>query len=289
LYRPARVDVSPSVIETTSQAALDAPSDEKCPLCGRKSSFAPATRKHVIYPRHVPDVIRPATPDEELLGAERPAVATERTEEERLERIRRELVAGYDALGELGCAVSIFGSARTPPDHPDCALARETAHRLGEAGFAVITGGGPGIMAAANRGAQDARTTSVGLNIDLPFEQAPNPFQDVELRFHYFFTRKIMFVRYASAFVVFPGGFGTLDELFEALLLIQTRKIRHFPVVLVRTAFWAGMTDWLRDRLAADAMIAPADLELFTATDDPDEVLALVRAGARRQGLQLAA
>jgi uncharacterized protein (TIGR00730 family) len=287
------VDVSPLVIQATPEATLNAPIDAKCPLCGQKSSFAPSAgrelAKRVIYPRHVPDVIRPATPDEELLGAERPAVATERTEEERLERIRRELVAGYDALGELGCAVSIFGSARTPPDHPDCALARETAHRLGEAGFAVITGGGPGIMAAANRGAQDARTTSVGLNIDLPFEQAPNPFQDVELRFHYFFTRKIMFVRYASAFVVFPGGFGTLDELFEALLLIQTRKIRHFPVVLVRTAFWAGMTDWLRDRLAADAMIAPADLELFTATDDPDEVVALVRAGARRQGLQLAA
>ena len=144
-------------------------------------------------------------------------------------------------------------------------------------------------MEAANRGARDAGATSVGLNIDLPFEQAPNPFQDIELRFHYFFTRKVMFVRYASAFVVFPGGFGTLDELFEALLLIQTGKIRHFPVVLVQPRFWAGMTDWLRDRLAADGMIAPADLDLFTTTDDPDEVVALVRAGAARQGLQLAA
>ena len=237
----------------------------------------------------MPDVIRPATPDEELLGAERPAVATERTEQERLDRIRNELTKGYDALADLGCAVSIFGSARTPPDHPDYALARATAHRLGAAGFAVITGGGPGVMEAANRGARDAGVTSVGLNIDLPFEQAPNPFQDVELRFHYFFTRKVMFVRYASAFVVFPGGFGTLDELFEALLLIQTRKIRHFPVVLVQPRFWAGMTDWLRDRLAADGMIAPADLDLLTTTDDPDEVVALVRAGAARQGLQLAA
>jgi uncharacterized protein (TIGR00730 family) len=237
----------------------------------------------------VPDVIRPATPDEELLGAERPAVATERTEQERLDRIRNELTKGYDALADLGCAVSIFGSARTPPDHPDYALARATAHRLGAAGFAVITGGGPGVMEAANRGAREAGATSVGLNIDLPFEQAPNPFQDIELRFHYFFTRKVMFVRYASAFVVFPGGFGTLDELFEALLLIQTGKIRHFPVVLVQRRFWAGMTDWLRDRLAADGMIAPADLDLFTTTDDPDEVVALVRAGAARQGLQLAA
>jgi uncharacterized protein (TIGR00730 family) len=237
----------------------------------------------------VPDVIRPATPDEELLGAERPAVATERTEQERLDRIRNELTKGYDALADLGCAVSIFGSARTPSDHPDYALARATAHRLGAAGFTVITGGGPGVMEAANRGAREAGATSVGLNIDLPFEQAPNPFQDIELRFHYFFTRKVMFVRYASAFVVFPGGFGTLDELFEALLLIQTRKIRHFPVVLVQPRFWAGMTDWLRDRLAADGMIAPADLDLFTTTDDPDEVVALVRAGAARQGLQLAA
>jgi uncharacterized protein (TIGR00730 family) len=243
----------------------------------------------IIYPRRVPDVRRPATPDEELLGAERPAVATERTEEERLGRIRDELLAGNDALANLGCAVSVFGSARTPPEHPDYALARATARRLGEGGFAVITGGGPGIMAAANRGAKDAGATSVGLNIDLPFEQAPNPYQDVALRFHYFFTRKMMFVRYASAFVVFPGGFGTLDELFEALLLIQTGKIRHFPVVLLRPSFWAGMTAWLRERLAAEGMVAPADLDLFTVTDDPDEVVALVRSGAQRQGIQLAA
>jgi uncharacterized protein (TIGR00730 family) len=237
----------------------------------------------------VHEVRRPTTPDEELLGAERPAVATERTEEERLARIRKELVAGYDALADLGCAASIFGSARTPPDHPDYALARETARRLGDAGIAVITGGGPGIMEAANRGAKEGGATSVGLNIDLPFEQAPNPYQDVALRFHYFFTRKIMFVRYASAFVVFPGGFGTLDELFEALLLIQTGKIRHFPVVLLRPSFWAGMTAWLRERLAAEGMVAPADLDLFTVTDDPDEVVALVRSGAQRQGIQLAA
>jgi uncharacterized protein (TIGR00730 family) len=237
----------------------------------------------------VPDVRRPATPDEELLGAERPAVVTERTEEERLARIRKELVTGYDALTNLGCAASIFGSARTPREHPDYALARATARRLGEAGVAVITGGGPGIMEAANRGAQEGGATSVGLNIDLAFEQAPNRYQDIALRFHYFFTRKIMFVRYASAFVVFPGGFGTLDELFEALLLIQTGKVRHFPVVLLRSSFWAGMTDWLRDRLAVDAMIAPGDLDLLAETDDPDEVVALVHTGARRQGIQRAA
>jgi uncharacterized protein (TIGR00730 family) len=235
------------------------------------------------------DVSRPATPDEELLGAERPAVATERTEQERLERIHDELLAGYDALGKLGCAVSCFGSARTPESHPDYALARETAKRLGAAGFAIITGGGPGLMEAANRGARDAGTRSVGVNIDLPFEQAPNPYQDIALRFHYFFTRKIMFVRFATAFVVFPGGFGTLDELFEALVLIQTRKIRHFPVVLIRPEYWRGLTDWVRERLVADGMIAPSDLDLFTVTDDPDEVVARVRAGAQRQGMELAA
>jgi hypothetical protein len=237
----------------------------------------------------VPDARPPATHDEELLGAERPAVATERSDAERLQRIHDELAGGFAALGGLGCGVSVFGSARTLPEHPDYALARATARKLGEAGFTVVTGGGPGIMEAANRGARDAAATSVGLNIELPFEQRPNRFQDVALRFHYFFTRKLMFVRYASAFVVFPGGFGTLDELFESLVLIQTGKIRHFPVVLVRTGFWAGMTDWLRERLAAEAMIAPTDLDLVASTDDPDEVVAIVRRGAERQGLQLAA
>jgi uncharacterized protein (TIGR00730 family) len=253
----------------------------------RRASHRPL--EAIIYARRVPEVRRPATPDEELLGAERPAVVTERTEEQRLERIREELVTGYAALAGLGCAVSLFGSARTPPDHSDYALARATGRRLGESGLAVITGGGPGIMEAANRGAQEGGATSVGLNIELPFEQAPNPYQDIALRFHYFFTRKVIFVRYASAFVVFPGGFGTLDELFEALLLIQTGKVRHFPVVLLQQAFWTGMTDWLRGRLAADATIAPTDLDLFTVTDDPDEVVALVRTGAQRQGIQLAA
>src|SRR3954447_3073231 len=236
------------------------------------------------YPRRVPDAIRRAPPDEQLLGAERPAVVTERTEEERLDRIRRELVRGYEALGGLGRAVSVFGSARTPADHPDHALARETARRLGEAGFAVISGGGPGIMEAANRGAKEAGATSVGLNIDLPFEQGANPYQDISLRFHYFFTRKVMFVRFATAFVVFPGGFGTLDELFEALVLIQTHKIREFPVVLVGTEWWSGLIGWVRERAAAEAMISPGDLELMRCTDDPDEVVEIVERGALRQG-----
>jgi uncharacterized protein (TIGR00730 family) len=228
----------------------------------------------------------PDTPDEELLGAERPAVASERTERQRLDRIRGELEDGVDALRAVGCrAVSIFGSARTPEDHPDYELAREIARQLGEAGFAIVTGGGPGLMEAANRGARDAGATSIGLNIDLPFEQAPNPYQDVELNFHYFFTRKVMFVRFASAFVVMPGGFGTLDELFEGLVLIQTRKIANFPIVLVRSSYWSGLVDWARERLLAEGMIAAPDLDLLSVCDDPEEIVARIRVGAERQGL----
>jgi uncharacterized protein (TIGR00730 family) len=232
----------------------------------------------------VTDVHRPATTDEELLGAQAPSVATEHTETERLARIHDELARGFDALAHIRRGVSIFGSARTPPDHPRYALAREVGRALGAAGFAVITGGGPGIMEAANRGARDADACSVGLNIELPFEQGANPYQDIALTFHFFFTRKVMFVRYATGFVVFPGGFGTLDELFEALLLIQTRKIREFPVVLVGTDWWAGLIEWARERLAGEAMIAPGDLELMRCTDDPAEAVAVIEAGAKRQG-----
>ena len=230
------------------------------------------------------DVHRPATTDEELLGAQAGAVATEHTEAERLARIHDELARGFDALADITRGVSVFGSARTPPDDPAATLATTVARKLGERGFAVITGGGPGIMEAANRGARAAGACSVGLNIELPFEQGPNPYQDIALRFHFFFTRKVMFVRYATAFVVFPGGFGTLDELFEALLLIQTRKIREFPVVLVGTRWWGGLIDWMRERVAAEAMISPGDLDLLRCTDDADEVVAIVERGAVRQG-----
>jgi uncharacterized protein (TIGR00730 family) len=232
----------------------------------------------------VTDARVPATEDEELLNAEIPTVATERTEAERLALVTRELTEGHAALSGLGCAVSIFGSARIAPDAAAYGVAREVARRLGEAGFAVITGGGPGLMEAANRGAREAGATSVGLNIELPFEQAPNPYQDIALRFHYFFTRKVMFVRYAQAFVVLPGGFGTLDELFEALVLIQTHKVRHFPVVLVGTAFWGGLQAWIRDRLVDEAVIAAGDADLVRATDDPADVVAVVRRAAERQG-----
>jgi uncharacterized protein (TIGR00730 family) len=224
----------------------------------------------------------PRTPDEELLDS--PALTA--TDPMRIRRMRRELEMGFAALADVHHGVTVFGSARTHPDDSEYRHAVEVARRLGLAGYAVITGGGSGIMAAANQGAREVGALSVGLAIDLPFEEPENPYIDRPLRFHYFFTRKVMFVRYASAFVVFPGGFGTLDELFEALLLIQTGKVRHFPVVLMGVAFWAGLVDWLRERLAANALIAPADLELLTTTDDPDEVVGVVKRGAERQGLQ---
>ena len=170
----------------------------------------------------------------------------------------------------------MFGSARTPDDHPDYALARDVAARLGRAGFAVITGGGPGIMAAANRGARDAGATSVGLNIELPNEQGMNGYVDVAMTFHYFFTRKLMFVRYASAFVVFPGGYGTLDELFEALTLIQTGKVERFPVVLAGSGYWADLREFLRDRALPTGKITQADLDEFSVIDDPAAIVSRI-------------
>jgi uncharacterized protein (TIGR00730 family) len=225
----------------------------------------------------------PATPDEELLGTKRRAVLATRTEAERIARIEAELEAGFAALRELGPAVSVFGSARTPSDHPNYALARDIARRLGDAGLAIITGGGPGIMEAANRGARDAGVTSVGLNIILPFEQGANAYQDITLTFSFFFTRKLMFVRYATAFVVMPGGFGTLDELFEALVLEQVDKIRDFPIVLVGTEFWGGLGTWVRERLVADHVIDADDPDRLRITDDPDEVVRIVCAARDRQ------
>jgi uncharacterized protein (TIGR00730 family) len=226
---------------------------------------------------------RPATFDEELLGAELDSIVSTQSDSARVQRIRRELAEGFRALAGVGAAVSIFGSARTPPDHPEYVLARETARTLGQAGFAIITGGGPGIMESANRGARDAGALSIGLNIDLPFEQHTNHYVDLPLHFHYFFTRKVMFVRYASSFVVFPGGFGTLDELFESLTLIQTGKVRHFPVLLMGSGYWTGLVDWLRERVLAEGKIAPPDLELFEVTDDPARVLEVVQSALHRQ------
>ena len=210
-------------------------------------------------------------------------MATERSEDERLQRMHDELADGFAALAAVERGVSVFGSARIPPGHPDYELARTAARRLAEAGFAIITGGGPGIMEAANRGAHEGGGTSVGLNIDLPFEQDANAFQDIELRFHYFFTRKVMFVRYASAFVVFPGGFGTLDELFESLTLIQTERIRHFPVILVGSEFWRPMLSWIDESLEDEGLISTSDKDLLVLADDPQEVCDHVIRASRRQ------
>jgi uncharacterized protein (TIGR00730 family) len=225
----------------------------------------------------------PATSDEEIIAAQEQGVLSTLTDGARIARIRQELKMGFSQLAHVGPAASFFGSARTSPHDPEYALARETARIAGEAGLAIITGGGPGAMEAANRGAQDAGALSIGLNIELPFEQGLNPHCDIGLEFHYFFTRKIMFVRYASGFVVFPGGFGTLDETFEALTLIQTGKIRHFPVVMVGTDYWAGLIDWIRERLLAEGKIAPQDLDLLSVTDDPYDVRDRLMAAAHRQ------
>jgi uncharacterized protein (TIGR00730 family) len=225
----------------------------------------------------------PRTLDEEIIAAQETAVRSTLTDEDRLGRIADELRAGFDALSGVGAAASFFGSARTPAGDPEYTLARETARLVGESGLAVITGGGPGIMEAANRGAKDADACSIGLNIELPFEQGGNPYCDIELEFHYFFARKIMFVRYASGFVVFPGGFGTMDELFEALTLTQTGKITEFPVILFGSDYWGGLVDWLRERMLTEGNISPDDLNLFKVVDEPTEVRELLMSAAHRQ------
>jgi uncharacterized protein (TIGR00730 family) len=194
----------------------------------------------------------------------------------RVFRIMAELVEGFEALNGVGPAVTIFGSARLPPGSPYYNKCLKVAERLAQDGFAVISGGGPGIMEAANKGAQNARGVSVGLNIDLPLEQTPNQFQDIRVEFRYFFVRKLMFVKYAVGYVIFPGGFGTMDELFEALTLIQTKKIRSFPVVLVGRRYWEGLFDWLRNTMLAEKNISPEDLDLMHVVDEPEEVCAII-------------
>ncbi len=227
-----------------------------------------ATEPHP--PRH------PRSSDEELLEAETSAILAELTDAQRLLRIQDELRDGFNKLGRIGKAVSIFGSARTPRDDPRYEAARDLARRLGHEGFAIITGGGPGIMEAANRGAREAGVPSVGLGIELPHEQGMNEYVDLALNFHYFFTRKVMFVRYASGFVVFPGGFGTMDELFEAATLRQTEKIRYFPIVLVGSSYWSGLVSFLRENMLADGYVSPGDIESLAVCDNFDRVIEIV-------------
>jgi uncharacterized protein (TIGR00730 family) len=199
-------------------------------------------------------------------------------------RIQSEFVEGFGALAELGPAISVFGSARTRRDDPSYAAAEEVGRKLAEAGFAVITGGGPGVMEAANKGAGEAGGVSVGLGIELPFESGLNQYVDRGLNFRYFFARKTMFVKYAQGFIVLPGGFGTFDELFEALTLVQTQKVTSFPIVLVGTDYWQGMVDWLRDRALVHGTIDQSDIDMLNLTDDIDHAVELmVEARERRR------
>ncbi|HEV7605508.1 MAG TPA: TIGR00730 family Rossman fold protein [Candidatus Limnocylindrales bacterium] len=215
------------------------------------------------------------TEDEKFLER-RPSPDFLQTDPWRTLRILAEFVEGFDAMAKVGPAITVFGSARTKADDPVYELARSIGFKLAEAGYAVITGGGPGAMEAANRGCREAGGLSVGCNIELPHEQGLNPYVDLGIEFRYFFARKVMFVKYADGFVILPGGFGTLDELFESLTLIQTGKVRHFPVVLVGKAYWAGLLDWIRETLVARGAVDAADLDLLLLTDDPDEAVAMI-------------
>ncbi len=226
-----------------------------------------------------------STEDERLLERpRRPDILD--TDPWRALRILSEFVEGFDALAAIGPAVSVFGSARTPAGHPHYELARRIGRLLAESGYAVITGGGPGAMEAANRGCKEGGGLSVGCNIELPHEQDLNAYVDLGVEFRYFFARKTMFVKYADAFVILPGGFGTLDELFEALTLIQTGKIRHFPVILVGSEYWRGLLAWVREVLLQYNAIGAADLDLLRLTDDPEEVVRIVKESQRSGGLE---
>ena len=227
---------------------------------------------------------QPTSTDEELLAAELETVVAVRSDAERIARMAEEMAYGFLALANIGTAVSMFGSSRTAVGDPAYDRARVVARGLAAEGFAVITGGGQGLMEAANRGAQEAGGRSIGLNIELPREQPLNSYVDLGLQFHYFFVRKLMFVRYACAFVVLPGGLGTRDELFEALTLIQTRKISHFPVILYGRQYWQGLVEWVRDSVLARTNISAADLALLTLVDEPDEVCRIAGAAAAAQG-----
>ena len=247
---------------------------------GAQSTATPRIRAHA-YPAPVTDRStshRSRSADDDRLLMQQPFADPSFLESDawRALRIMSEFIDGFGALARLGPAVTIFGSARTQPDHPMYEHARALAGRLSDQGFTVITGGGPGIMASANRGAQEAEGVSVGLAIDLPFETGLNPYVTLPAYFRYFFVRKTMFVKYAQAFVIFPGGFGTLDELFESLTLVQTGKIDHFPVILFGSEYWTGLLDWLRSTVAPSGNVSETDLDLFQISDDIEEVAGII-------------
>src|SRR5919107_477153 len=242
-----------------------------------EQSRRPAPERHRGAVTLRRDAVPNSTADQRLLDS-RTRADWKTRDAWRALRILSEFVEGFDTLADLPPAVSVFGSARSKPDSPECELAADLGAALAEAGYAVITGGGPGVKEAANRGATEAGGMSVGLGIELPFEQGLNDWVDIGIDFRYFFVRKTMFVKYAQAFVVLPGGFGTLDELFEAITLVQTKKVTRFPVILMGTAYWAGLMDWLRQQLLADGKISPEDLDLIRRADDVDDAEQIILA-----------
>jgi uncharacterized protein (TIGR00730 family) len=217
------------------------------------------------------DYVGPDTEDAKLLQAPSDVQDFTRSDPWRVMRIMGEFIEGFDNLHDVRRGVSIFGSARTHPDDPQYQAAQEVSKLLAQAGFAIITGAGPGIMEAANKGAKEGGGRSIGCNIELPFEQGANPYVDTLVNFRYFFVRKTMFIKYSNAFIIFPGGFGTLDEAFEALTLIQTGKIYQFPVILFGRHYWAGLIRWIQSRVLGEGKISPGDLDLMLLTDDPQE------------------
>ncbi|MFO0907634.1 MAG: TIGR00730 family Rossman fold protein [Isosphaeraceae bacterium] len=255
-------DTTPTVSGSPTRGGAEARRRIREPQAERATPGSRSTEDEELLNRVVPSTPRARAPE---------LAAFTHTDPWRVLRIQSEFVYGINALAEIGAAVAVFGSARVRPDIPYYQQARSLGRLLAEAGFAVITGGGPGVMEAANWGAHEAGGVSVGCNIELPFEQHQNPYLSIGINFRYFFVRKTMFVKYSNGFVIFPGGFGTLDELFEALTLVQTKKIRRFPIVLFGSSYWRGLLDWVEDALLEAGTISPEDLNLLIVTDSLEE------------------
>ncbi len=275
--------------EKSARAGLKERTEEGHLMAGRTPPSQVSAARQAGATRVIDDAIRnftePMTEDEKLLQTPSPGDKFTKTDPWRVMRITAEFVEGFDTLASVDRGVTVFGSARTSPDDPHYAAAQEVSRLLAEAGFAIITGAGPGIMEAANKGARLGGGRSIGCNIELPFEQGANPYVDTLVEFRYFFVRKTMFIKYSVAFIIFPGGFGTLDELFEAVTLIQTGKIYQFPVILFGRRYWAGLLRWLQARVLTERKISPGDIDLMVLTDDPAEAAsAVIRASQSQVG-----
>jgi uncharacterized protein (TIGR00730 family) len=266
--------------EESARAGLKERTEEGHIMAGRTPPSQVTSARQAGATRIIDDAIRDyteaMTEDEKLLQSPPPGESFTKTDPWRVMRITSEFVEGFDTLASVERGVTVFGSARISPDDPHYAAAEQVSRLLAEAGFAIITGAGPGIMEAANKGARLGGGRSIGCNIELPFEQGANPYVDTLIEFRYFFVRKTMFIKYSVAFIIFPGGFGTLDELFEAVTLIQTGKIYQFPVILFGRHYWAGLVRWLQARVLAEGKIAPGDIDLMVLTDDPAEAASTV-------------